>query len=424
VRTRAGIALLALTGAILLITLLAALRPLPSRELALATGAPGSAYASIGEQYRAILARDGVRLRLVPTSGAVENVRLLTDRRSGIAAGFVQADTVDPRSEHGLESLGTLFYEPVWLFCRCPDPLPPLQAWNGWRVSIGPQGSAGRPLALRLLQLNGVAEGQLQLLPYLPEEAAQALLDRRIDALFTLTGWDSPVVQRLARAPDIRLVSFTHADAYVALDPDLSKLVLPKGVADLAANRPPEDTLLIASKASLAVRADLHPALQYLLLRAAAEVHAPPGMFQRAGEFPAPEPIDLPLSEEARDYYRSGPTLLQRSLPFWLAQLVQRTLILLLPIAGIIYPLWSLLPRMYNWQRRRRVDLLYRELKTLEAELRNGAPALRKALLQRLDELDRRAQELRLPGSYGASIYNLRDHIGAVRERAQAEASP
>jgi len=198
--------------------------------------------------------------------------------------------------------------------------------------------------------------------------------------------------------------------------------VLPKGVVDLAANRPPEDTLLIASKASLAVRSELHPALQYLLLRAAAEVHGRPGMFQHAGEFPAAEPIDMPLSEEASDYYRSGPSLLQRSLPFWLAQLVQRTLILVLPIAGIIYPLWSLVPRMYGWRRRRRVDLLYRELRMLESQLRISAAALRGGVLDRLDELDRRAQELRLPGSYGASIYNLRDHIAAVRERAQTAA--
>lgn len=421
-RTRAGITLLIISGVILLLTLVAALRPLPSRDLALATGPPGSAYAAVGEQYRSILARDGVRVRLVPTSGTVENVRLLTNRRAGIAAGFVQADSVDPREEHGLETLGTLFFEPLWLFCRCADPLPPPKAWSGWRISIGPEGSAERPLALRLLALNGVDIAAPQLRAYQPQDAAQALLEHQIDAVFLLAGWESPVVQKLARAADVRLVSFAHADAYVALDPDLSKLVLPKGVADLAANRPPEDTLLIASKASLAVRSELHPALQYLLLRAAAEVHGRPGMFQHAGEFPAAEPIDMPLSEEASDYYRSGPSLLQRSLPFWLAQLVQRTLILVLPIAGIIYPLWSLVPRMYGWRRRRRVDLLYRELRMLESQLRLNAAALRGGVLDRLDELDRRAQELRLPGSYSASIYNLRDHIAAVRERAQTAA--
>ena len=114
-------------------------------------------------------------------------------------------------------------------------------------------------------------------------------------------------------------MSFKRADAYVALDPKFSKLILPQGVADLAANRPPADVALIASKASLVVRQDLHAALQYLLLRAAIEVHAQHGIFQRADEFPAPEAIDLPVSADARHVYKSGPSILQRTLPFWLA---------------------------------------------------------------------------------------------------------
>ena len=152
-RTPAGIALLAVTAVVLLWTLFATLRPLPGRDLAMATGPPGSVFARTGERYRKILARDGVRLRLVPTNGAVDNVRLLKDPHSGIEAGLVLAGTVADDDAEDLVSLGTLFYEEAWLFCRSRDPMPPPSQWDGLRISIGPAGSASRPLALKLLEI-------------------------------------------------------------------------------------------------------------------------------------------------------------------------------------------------------------------------------------------------------------------------------
>jgi TRAP-type uncharacterized transport system substrate-binding protein len=253
-RTPAGIVLLAVTGAVLFWTLFATLRPLPGRDLTMATGPAGSAYARAGERYRQILARDGVRLHLVPTNGAVDNLRLLKDQRSGIGAGLVLAGTIAEKDTQDLVSLGTLFYEEAWLFCRCPDPVPAPSQWSGWRISIGPIGSASHPLALKLLALNGVDTQQLHLFEYPPDQTAQALLAKELDAALIVSGWDSPVVQNLARAPQIRLLGFQRADAYVALYPFLNKLVLPRGVADLAANRPPEDTPLIAWHSRLPTR--------------------------------------------------------------------------------------------------------------------------------------------------------------------------
>jgi hypothetical protein len=244
------------------------------------------------------------------------------------------------------------------------------------------------------------------------------LLERRIDAAMILTGWEAPVIQQLARSPDIMLLSFKRADAYVAIEPTWSKLVLPRGVADLAGDRPPQDTNLIASKASLAVRNDLHPALQYLLLQAAIQVHSRPGVFNRAGEFPAAEEIDLPISDEARQTYRTGPSFLHRSLPFWLAELVRRLLILILPIAGIIYPLWSLVPRIYAWQMKRRVNRMYGELKIVERQLRFAEPEARSGIISRLDELETRARDLKMPMAFTENTFNLRVHIRALRARA------
>jgi len=386
----------------------------------MATGFPGSVYARTAERYRQILARDGVNLRLVPTNGAIDNVRLLKDPHSGIDVAFVQAGTIGEDEAQDLVSLGTVFYEEAWLFCRtCDPPLPPSQ-WGGWRISIGPVGSASRPLALKLLTLNGADVSKLQLLTYPPEQAQRALLGKELEAALIVTGWDSPVVQSLARAPGVSLIGFQRADAYVALYPFLTKLVLPRGVADLAANRPPEDTPLIASKASLAVREDVHPALQFLLLRAATEVHSRPRIFQRAGEFPAAEEIDLPLSTEARRFYHSGPNFLQRTLPFWLAEFVQRMLILIVPIVGIVYPLWSLAPKLYFWHKRRRLYPMYRELKLIEREFRTAPVAAREMLITRLDDLERRARDLTMPGLLNESAFTLRSNIQTLRGRVHA----
>ncbi|HSL72078.1 MAG TPA: hypothetical protein VK864_17655, partial [Longimicrobiales bacterium] len=230
--------------------------------------------------------------------------------------------------------------------------------------------------------------------------------------------WESPVVRRLLTADDVQTASFQRADAYVALYPYLNKLVLPAGVGDLAKNRPPTDTLLLAPKASLAVRSDLHPAIQYLLLDAAQEIHGKPGIFQRAGEFPAAESVDLPLSDNARQFYKSGRPFLQRYLPFWLAVLVGRLLVVLIPVAGVLYPLLRLMPALYVFAMRRRIFRLYRELKLLEAELdRRGAQGDVTDLAARLDRLEERAGHFRLPAAFAGMLYTLRDHIGLVRLR-------
>jgi len=416
-RSPIGVVSVIMTAVVLMWAAFVALRPLPDLHLVIATGPPGSSYAHFAQEYREILAREGIALQVVTTRGAVENVRLLSNPHSEVDVGFVQAGTVDPKQSPDLVSLGTLFYEPIWVFCRCSFPELLANRLHNWRLSIGPEGSADRLLALRLLALNGIDTRQQHLYPYSQDEAARALLAGELDAAVLVAGWDSPAVQELSRAPQITLLGFPRADAYVKLDPTLSKLILPRGFVDLATDRPPQDTPLIASKASLVVRSALHPALQYLLEQAAIEVHSRAGVFEHSGEFPAAEEIDLPVSDQARHMYRAGPSILQQYLPFWLADLTTRTLILLLPIAGFVYPLWALGPRVYHWLMQRRINRIYGELERLEFDLRIAAPGLRKSFLNRLDALDQRALDLRLPTTFGEGTYNLKAHIQSLRER-------
>ena len=233
-----------------------------------------------------------------------------------------------------------------------------------------------------------------------------------------MTSWESPVVQQLLAADAIALSSFPHADALVALYPFLRKVVVPRGVADILQDRPPTDVTLIATKASLVVRKDLHPALQYLLLNAAGKIHSEPSIFNRPNAFPAAEGIDLPLSDEAVRFYKSGMPFLQDYFPFWMASLLGKLIILVIPILGVLYPMTRFLPRLYDWAMRSKVLRLYGELRLLEDELSTVSGAGRdvRETMARLDRLEEQANRLRVPAAYASTLYVLRNHIDFVRE--------
>jgi TRAP-type uncharacterized transport system substrate-binding protein len=400
-----------------------ALRPLPPRTVTMATGLEGGAYHEVGKRYREILAHHGIRLQLLATRGALDNLARLSDPRSGVGVGLLQGGITSEKESPDLESLGAVFYEPLWFFHRGGAWGKGPEALRGRKISIGPEGSGSRALALELLARNGIDQRVADLLPLTPQEAGERLTRGEIDAALMLASWDSPVVRRLLSEEDIALASFPRTDAYVALYPFLTKLALPAGVVDLARNRPPTEVILFAPKASLAVRRSLHPAIQYLLLDAAEQIHSGPGIFQRSGQFPAGESIDLPLSDEARQFYRSGRPFLQRHLPFWAAVLIGRLLPLLIPLVGVIYPLLRLMPALYAWQIRWRIVRMYGELRGLERDVESRAPAESIAdLKERLDRLEGKAYRLPVPQFYADALYTLRMHIALVRERLQKRA--
>jgi TRAP transporter TAXI family solute receptor len=393
---------------------------LPPRTLVMATGPAGGADQELGARYRDILARAGVELRLRPTAGAVENLALLRDPRSGVSVAFAEAGITSREESPDLASLGTVSFEPLWFFFRGQPHAAAAKALQGKCISIGPEGSGTRKLALRLLALNGVDEKSVVLLGLTPEQAAEALLRGEIDAAVMLTSWPSPAVQRVLTTDGIVLVTYPRADAYVALFPYLNKLVLPAGVVDLAKNIPPVDVTLLAVQGSLAVRKDLHPALQYILLEAAFEVHGGPGIFQRAGRFPAPEAIDLPLSDQAHHYYRSGRPFLYRYLPFWLSGMTERLLIVLIPLLAVAYPLARLLPQLYQWWMQHHLFTLYGELKLIETELgRRGAGESTDDLLSALDGLQQRTNRMFVTVSFAQRRYILKNHIQQAREQLE-----
>jgi|tagenome__1003787_1003787.scaffolds.fasta_scaffold20893252_1 TRAP-type uncharacterized transport system substrate-binding protein len=405
----------AIMGAVLL--LLAAgvyvVETLPPHKIVMATGAQGGAYHELGIRYREILAQAGVEAQLLTTTGAIENLTRLRDPASGVDIGFIQGGTTTQKESPGVESLGTLFYEPLWFFTRISGSR--TEGLSGRRLSIGPEGSGTRDLMLQLLERNKIVA---ELFGFTPDVAAEKLIAGDIDAVFIVATWGSPVVQQLITAQGIELRSFPRADAYLQLYPFLTKVILQEGVGDLATNRPPSDVVLVAPKASLAVRADLHPAIQYLLLNAAVEIHSGPGLFRKAGQFPAAESIDIPLSDTAQRFYKSGQPFLHNYLPFWIAELVARVLVVFVPLALVLYPFFKLLPRAYDWIMRSKIMPLYDELRSIEREMEaQGSGHAADAIVARLDQLDQRANRLRLPTAYASAVYTLRSYIDLVRQR-------
>jgi len=411
------------TGAIVVVAVgwvVMTLHPMPPRAVTMATGPEGGSYHDFGKRYREIFARSGIDLRLVPSEGGVENLRRLRDPRSGIEIGFAQGGTAGGGESPDLASLGTVAFEPLWFFYRGANPGRKLEGLRGKRISIGPEGSGTRHLSTELLKRNSIEPGVAEFLPYPPQVAGEKLLEGEIQAAMIVASWDSPVVRRLAASDRVELGSFARADALVALYPYLNKLVLPAGVADMGRNRPPADVTVLAPETSLLVRKELHPAIQYLLLDAATEVHSAPGIFRKAGRFPAGESVDFPLSDPARHFYKSGRPFLQRYLPFWFAVLVGQALVLLIPVAAALYPLMRAIPAIYMLGIRYRIFRLYGELKFLDLEAeRLAATEAAGDLFAQLDQLEDRASHLHVPVMYTHMQFALRRDINLVRRRLE-----
>ena len=415
-----GLALvLVLTG------VLAGLHPLPPRSLVLACGPEGSSYASFGKRYQKLLAEQGIKLHLLTTAGGVENLALLNKKGSNVQLGFVEggltATANDESDDNGLESLGTITYEPIWCFTQGMSADAGLPALRGKRVVIGPEGGSTREVVKALLKRNSMDLNSFQALTYAPEAAQDALLAKKADAVILVSSYASPVVRKLAKQDGIRLASFRRADAYVAMFPTLTKRIMPAGAADLLKDRPAEDVELLATKTSLIVRGDLHPALKYMLLETLPKVHGRSGIFQRAGEFPAAETQDYTLAPEATHYYKSGRPFLQRFLPFWIAALVEELVVLLIPIIGLSYPLIKGLTWLYGWGMQRKIFTAYGELHWIELQVdKLGSGPVPPELEVRMKRLEDRVGRIRLATKYLPMHYSLKDNLASVRERINA----
>ena len=423
----------ALLSVALLIAAYWMLDPAPPQRVVLATGVEQGAYAEFGKRYAELLKPYGISVELRHTQGASENLSLLRDPNSGVDLGFVLGGA---DREHGAEenpdaalvSLGSMFFEPVWLFyseksaqrlLKSPR-LNSLSQLAGWRVNIGAAGSGVPVLMNTLIEANKLDANALKLLQQPQTPAVVDLLEGRIDALVLASAPEALMVQMLLQTPGIALFDFAQAEAYSRRFAFMSPVVLPRGVVDLARDIPVQDVRLVASTATLLAKAATHPALIQLFVQAAEQVHGGSGWFQRKGDFPKGIDAERPLATDARRFYQSGPPFLQRYLPFWLANLIDRMWPVLVTIVAILLPLSRLLPPLYEFRVRSRVFRWYRRLREID-----NAQGTRPAdeLMRELSELESRVEKVNVPLSIADKLYALRSHIKMVRSRLRAQAT-
>jgi TRAP-type uncharacterized transport system substrate-binding protein len=386
--------------------------PPPPKQIVMSTGAPDGAYHAYALRYRAILAEQGMELVLKPSKGAQENLERLRRHIDDVDVALVQSGLTG-EEEPGLVTLGSVFFEPVWVFYRDPKVLERSSELAGKRIAIGAPGSGTAELGRALARSAGLDQPPTELAEVGGLAAAEALASGAVGAAFFVSSVDGPAVAKLLAAPGVRLMDMRHADAYVRRMPYLHKLVLPEGVVDMKNNLPPQTVTLVALTANLLARDELHPVAVELLLAAAKKVHGGPTLLHAANVFPAPLDASLPLSTDAERFYKDRPGLLRRLLPFWLAIWLERTLFILVPLAAVAVPLFAYLPKIYDWRMRRRLDHWYRELKRLEHATERGT--LVEKQLHRLDEIEAVLNSLKVPMGYLDRLYTLRTHTTYVR---------
>jgi hypothetical protein len=412
-------------GAAILLAVFWFFHSAPPKTITMTAGPAGSGFQTNAARYRAILASNGVTLKILPSRGSLENLQRLQDASFPVDVGLVQGGVTNVSGGVQLVSLGSISYEPLFVFYRGPRSLSLLSELEGKRLAIGAEGSGTRGLALFLLHLNGIEPGgATQLTDLDAEDAGKALLAGQVDAVFLMGDSASTnLIGRLLHSPEIHLFDFSQADGYTRRISCLTKLVLPQGSIDFGKDIPPHDVNLIGPTIELLARPDLHPALSDLLLAAAQEVHGGASLLQRRGEFPSPLEHDFPISPDASRFYKSGKSFLYRSMPFWLASIVRRVLLAFVPAVVVLIPGLRILPALYRLRIRLRLYRWYRALLSLE----RGSPGTsgaekRRELLAKLDHIENEVNRLKVPASFADQFYGLREHIQFVRGRLTADA--
>lgn len=393
-------------------------QPAPPNRIVMSTGRKDGAYYLFAQQYRDILARSGITLEIRTSAGSLENVERVDKGEVDIA--FVQGGTYPSKYRQNLVSLGSVYYEPLWVFYRSPTQVSQIIGLNGKRIAVGEEGSGTRAVAELLLKENGIRRSPTVLFSLSGRDASNALLKREVDAAFFIASPRSPTVQGLLTASKMKLMDFRRAEAYTRRHRHLFSLTFPQAVIDLQKNIPPHDTTLIATTANLVVGMDFHPALVDLVLTAAKEVHGAPGLFEEQDEFPSPRYSEFPLSEEAERFYRRGPSFLRRVLPFWAAIFVDRMIILLIPLVALLWPLFKVVPPTYRWRMRAKIYRWYKHVKAVDLGLQDQqSPERLRTLMAELDRIEGEVNKITTPLPYASQLYDLRLHIELLRERLE-----
>jgi len=400
-------------------------KPAPPDKVLMATGTGGS-YKVLGEKYKAYFEKRGIDLKLVETHGSKENLQHLIDRKDPIQAAFVQGGMIAVDNLSGVESLGSVDYEPVWIFYRKNTFNEGIHVSDRdiakLRINIGAIGSGTHAQAIKILSLNHLTPAAPNLLSMGNSDAVNAIENGDIDAVFLVDGYESPNVQRLIKNPNIRLVTFSRADAYTRLLPYFEELGVPMGGFDLGKNSPDHPIQLISTTTNLLIDDRLHPAIQVLFLEAAQEINGTKSYFSKAGEFPVYMNTEAPLSNEAKFFYEKGTPTLMKYLPFWLAEFIERMFFLLLPFAAFAYPVIKSIPSYRTNLAKKQINSIYKELDKFEQNtIQTYDPNRRGEYIEVLNEMERRVLSSKAAKLATADCYSLRNNIEFIRNALEKQ---
>ncbi|MDQ6957327.1 MAG: TAXI family TRAP transporter solute-binding subunit [Mariprofundaceae bacterium] len=387
--------------------------PAPPSTLTFSAGQKGGAYYAYAERYRDYLKQQGITVTVLESAGSLENIHRLRQHKADIA--FVQSGLLQS-GEHSLQSLGSMYFEPLWVFTRQGLKLNFLNALQGKRIAIGMQGSGTQALTIKLLQDNGINENNATLLPLNASQSAEALMNNQVDVAFIVSAANSQVIQTLQQQKNIHLMNMTRAEAYTRRMNSLSSIKLPQGALNLQLNVPATDIQMLASTATLIASGNLHPALQGLVMQASASIHSQAGLFSNADTFPSAYGSGISISATAQHFYKSGPPFLQRFLPFWAANMVDRLKVMLLPFLALLLPLFKIMPPLYRWRIRSRIYRWYEELGKVDSALSDG---FQESLLDDLNRIETEIKKVHVPLSYAEELYDLRLHLTLVRNQVE-----
>jgi TRAP-type uncharacterized transport system substrate-binding protein len=405
--------------------------PSPPGSIDMTTGAVDGASHQFALRYQSYLKANGVTLNLQPSSGSVQNLERLN---ASVPVGFVQGGlgilSIDPQKsdeDTPLRSLGVVGFEPVWMFAATKELAASLstglQGLKNKKISIGAEGSGTRRVATELLQSYGITASNATLSAQSGSAAAAALLAKDLDMVILIGAPQSAAVQTLLKQSQALLVTLDHAEGIARRLPYLSLVTLKAGSVDPQADLPANDAVLLTTTANLVVRDDLHPALAYLLLEAARDVHKGATLLNRPGEFPHPRGTDFPLADEAQRYYKDGRPFLQRYLPYWAANALQRLLLILVPLLAIAIPVIKTIPGLFNFKNKNRLYRRYDKLLKMERDIRSRQLSAQEIVdcTAQLDKIEQDISTTKFPLDFADRIYTLRQHVNYVRDQLHKE---
>jgi uncharacterized protein len=397
------------------------IKPGPPSLVTISAGSEGGAYFEYAKKYAVILEKSGIKAKVLASSGSLENINRLKFKDGEVDVAFIQSGLIDEEQKEGLISLGSLYYEPFWVFYRVakwPIAIDHLPSLKGSSINIGAESTGTRKLALQLLNANDLNPASYTSSGLPPKEAAAALMAGKIDALMLVSAADAPVIKELLLSPDVAPMNLSRADAFTRIIPALSKVVLPRGSVSLASDIPKKDLSLVASTANLVAREDLHPAISYLLIKSAQQLHGGPQLLSNAREFPSISKYqELEVPEDVDKLYKQGAPLLYKYLPFWLANLFYRLWVLAIPLSAALLTLSDAIPKIIGFRGNRQVMSIYEEARVLQADVFAEPEESASAPFdERLKNLYIRTGQIKLPNDFVKSIFELRGHLDQVGE--------